>query len=348
MEIQLDKIAEAIGINPVDIRRKFLVDENSYTVNHLRITSCALGECIDKVVAASGFDDKHRKLPFGKGVGFACSSYLSGAGLPIYWNKMPHSAVQIKIDRGGGVTVFCGSRDIGQGSDSVLAYVLAEELGFDLWDIRVVTADTDLPPVDLGSYSSRVTIMMGNAAIEACRKLKGHLFRAAAEMLQFPAAELGARGGRIFHVRDAEKGASFVEVANKTEARFGTLGATGRYTPPKGIAKYKGSGVGPTPAYTFCAAVVELNCDPDTGFIVVEKVWIAHDCGQAVNPLLAEGQIEGSVYMGLGEALMEEQAFRTKLGIHKIPSMLEYKSPTTLDTPEIITMLVENGDPEGP
>ena len=348
VEVHLDKIADDLKLDPIEMRLNMLVKSGDITVNGLQITSCALRECIEKVRDASGWKDKFRKLPYGKGIGFAASTYITGAGLPIYFNQMPHTGVQIKIDRGGGVTVFCGSTDIGQGSDSVLAYVVAEELGVDLWDIRVVTADTDLTPVDLGSYSSRVTIMMGNAAIEACRKLKGQLFQVAAEMLQVPAAELVARGGRIFHVRNAEKGASFVEVANKTEARFGTLGATGSYTPPKGIAKYKGSGVGPTPAYTFCAAVVELNCDPDTGFIVVEKVWIAHDCGQAVNPLLAEGQIEGSVYMGLGEALMEEQAFRTKLGIHKIPSMLEYKSPTTLDTPEIITMLVENGDPEGP
>src|SRR3990172_6891210 len=200
MEIQLDKIAEAIGINPVDIRRKFLVDENSYTVNHLRITSCALGECIDKVVAASGFDDKHRKLPFGKGVGFACSSYLSGAGLPIYWNKMPHTSVQIKIDRGGGVAVLCGETDIGQGSNSVLAYTVAEVLGVNVSDIQLVTSDTDLTPIDLGSYSSRVTLMMGNAAIEAATKLKKLIMEAAAEKLELPADALTPRGNRIYNV----------------------------------------------------------------------------------------------------------------------------------------------------
>ncbi|RMG51457.1 MAG: aldehyde oxidase, partial [Acidobacteria bacterium] len=129
LEVHLDKIAEDLGLDPVDIRRRHLVDENSLTVNWLRITTCGLKECIDKVIQASGFRQKFRRLPFGKGVGFACSSYLSGAGLPIYWNHMPHSGVQIKIDRGGGVAVFCGSIDIGQGSDSILAYVVAEILG---------------------------------------------------------------------------------------------------------------------------------------------------------------------------------------------------------------------------
>ena len=124
------------------------------------------------MVEASGWRDKFRKLPPGRGIGFAASAYLSGAGLPIYWNDMPHSGVMVKIDRGGGVAAFCGSIDIGQGSDSVLAYVVAEVLGIRPEDVRVVTADTDLTPVDLGSYSSRVTLMTGNAAREAAEKLR--------------------------------------------------------------------------------------------------------------------------------------------------------------------------------
>ncbi len=121
-------------------------------------------ECTERVAERAEWKKKFRKLPFGHGVGFAASSYISGAGLPIYWNDMPHSSVQIKLDRSGGVTVSCGSIDIGQGSDSILAYAVAEEFGIDPADIRVLTADTDLTPVDLGSYSSRVTVMTGNAA----------------------------------------------------------------------------------------------------------------------------------------------------------------------------------------
>ncbi|MEK6574767.1 MAG: molybdopterin cofactor-binding domain-containing protein [Chloroflexota bacterium] len=346
MEIQLDKIAEAIGISPVDIRRKFLVDENSYTVNHLRITSCALGECIDKVVAASGFDDKHRKLPFGKGVGFACSSYLSGAGLPIYWNKMPHTSVQIKIDRGGGVAVLCGETDIGQGSNSVLAYTVAEVLGVTVNDIQLTTSDTDLTPIDLGSYSSRVTFMMGNAAIEAATKLKKLIMEAAAEKLELPVEALAARDNQIYCMDDERRAITFAQAAQLAEARHGALGAMGSYTPPKLAGPFKGSGVGPSPAYSYSACVIQVDVDPETGEIKVEKIWIAHDCGRAINPLLVEGQVEGSVYMGLGEAMMEEQDFRHNQ--HKIPSMLDYKSPTTMETPEIETIIVEPIDPEGP
>ncbi len=346
LEVHLDKIAEHLGLDPAEMRRRHLVPPDSVTVNQLRIGTVGLGECLDRVVLRSGWKAKHGKLPFGRGIGIAGSAYISGAGLPIYWNALPHSGVQIKIDRGGGVAVFCGSTEIGQGSDSVLAYVAAEELGIEPEDIRVVTADTDLTPVDLGSYSSRVTLMTGNAAIEAARKLRALLFEAAGEKLGLPAERLRAAHRRIFDRDNPGVGLAFVEAAVLAEAKFGTLGAVGSYTPPKGLGKYRGAGVGPTPTYSYSAAVVELAVDAETGFITVDKVWLAHDIGKAINPILVIGQIEGSVYMALGEALMEEQVFRE--GVHKIPSMLEYKSPTFLETPEMESILVETLDPAGP
>ncbi|HEY7141210.1 MAG TPA: molybdopterin cofactor-binding domain-containing protein [Methylomirabilota bacterium] len=347
LEVHLDKIAEELGLDPAEMRRRSVVPEHAKTVNHLTVTTCGLPECIDRVVEASGWRDKFRKLPPGRGIGFAASAYLSGAGLPIYWNDMPHSGVMVKIDRGGGVAAFCGSIDIGQGSDSVLAYVVAEVLGIRPEDVRVVTADTDLTPVDLGSYSSRVTLMMGNAAREAAEKLRTPLLAAAAKELDVSPEDLEARDRRVFLRDDPPRGLAFDEVARLAEAAHGTLVGVGSYTPPRRAAKFKGSGVGPTPAYSYSACVVELEVDRETGDIRLDHVWIAHDGGTAINPLLVEGQVEGSIYMGLGEALMEESAFRVH-GLHKIPSMLEYKSPTTLETPEITTLLVETRDPEGP
>lgn len=346
LEVQLDKISEALGLSPVDIRRRHLVEENSHTVNHLRITTCALDECLDKVVEASGFREKHRQLAYGRGIGLACGSYLSGAGLPIYWNDLPHTSVQIKLDRGGGVAVYCGQADIGQGSTSVLAYTVAEVLGVGLDHIQLTVADTDLTPIDLGSYSSRVTFMMGNAAIQAAEKLKALLLEAAADILELPVGALAARGGRIFCVDDERRSVPFEQAVQRAEAQHGALVAMGSYTPPKLAGPFKGSGVGPSPAYSYSACAVEVNVDPQTGEIKVEKIWIAHDCGRAINPLLVEGQIEGGVYMGLGEALMEEQSFRRQQ--HKSPSMLDYKSPTTLETPEIETLIIERPDPGGP
>ncbi len=347
VEVQLDEIAEKLGIDPIDLRLKQLVEPNSVTVNGLRISTTGLRECIEKVAARAEWKKKFRQLPFGRGIGFAASAYISGAGLPIYWNEMPQSGVQIKLDRGGGITIFCGSIDIGQGSDSILAFAVAEEFGVDPADVRVVTADTDLTPVDLGSYSSRVTVMTGNATVQACGKLKEMLYQVAGEVLEVPSDDLEMADDQVRSVSYPARGMSFVECVQKAEAKFGTLGATGSYSPPKHPANYKGSGVGPTPSYSYSTSIVELACDGETGEIKIDKVWIAHDCGRAFNPLLVEGQTEGSVYMALGEVLMEEQIFR-KSGLHKIPSILEYKSPTTLETPEIETILVETNDPEGP
>lgn len=346
LECHLDKIATDLGLNPLDIRLPHLVEPFSITVNQLRVGTIGLRECLERVAERSGFRAKHGKLPRGRGIGLAASSYLSGAGLPIYWNALPHSGVQIKLDRGGGVTAFCGSTDIGQGSDSVLAYVVAEELGVEVSDVRVVTADTDLTPVDLGSYSSRVTLMTGHAAIQAARKLKPMLLEVASEKLSVPVERLRLAHRRVFDRVNPDQGMDFAEAVVLAEARYGTLGSTGSYTPPRAPGRYKGSGVGPSPAYSYSACAVELEVDTETGWPHIHRIWIAHDVGKAINPQLVRGQIEGSVYMGLGEALMEEQAFRR--GRHKFPSLLEYKSPTFLDMPPVESIIVETLDPEGP
>jgi len=346
MECQIDKAAEQLGLDPAEMRRRNLAEPFTKTANHLTVSTMGLGECIDRVVEASGWREKRGKLPPGRGIGMACSSYLTGAGTAIYWNDMPHSGVVVRADRSGLVAVLCGATDIGQGSDSVLAYLVAEVLGIEPMDIRVHPADTDLTPVDLGSYSSRVTLMAGNAAIQATTRLRERIFEAAAKKLAVTPDRLAARGRRVFVVDDPEKGMSFAEAVVLGESMHGVLAVPGSYAPPKRAGKYKGGGVGPSPCYSYSACVVEVDVDPETGDVKPAEVWIAHDIGRSLNPLLVEGQVEGSIYMGLGEALMEEQVFRK--GVHKIPSMLEYKSPTTLETPEIHTILVETDDPEGP
>ena len=356
LEVHLDKIAEQLKRDPVEIRRNHLVAPNTVTANYLRIGSMGLGACIDKVAEGSdwknkfsGWNANSRKLPFGKGIGIACSSYICGAGLPIYWNNMPQSGVQLRLDRQGGVCVMCGSTDIGQGSDSILAYIVAEVLGIDPFDIRVVTADTDLTPVDLGSYSSRVTLMTGNAAIQAAERARELLSMAVAEKLGVPIENIGLAERRVFDVENPEVGVSFAEAVVLAESKYGTIGTIGSYTPPRSPGKYKGAGVGPSPAYSYSAAVAEVDVDPDTGIVVVERIWIAHDIGKSINPMLVMGQVEGSVFMGLGEILMEEMVYRTNRNVvHKFPSMLEYKSPTTMEMCDVKTYLIEDPDPNGP
>ena len=353
-EVQLDKIAEALALDPAALRLKIVEQPGTITANYMQVQTIGLADCIKSVVRRSDWDQRFRKLPHGHGLGLACSSYLSGAGLPIYWNKLPHSGVQLKLDRSGGVTVFCGATEVGQGSDDVLVNIVAEILGIDPFDIRAVTGDTDLTPVDLGSYSSRVTLMMGNAAIQAADRARDLLAQAVAKKLDVPKDRLVFSERRVFDAEAPETGVTFQEAVILAEGEFGTLGTTGSYTPPRSPARYKGGGVGPSPTYSYTACVVEVNVDPVTGWIHVPKIWIAHDIGRALNPVLARGQVEGSVYMGLGEALMEEQTFRRlppKLShalVHKFPSMLEYKSPTSLDMPEVDTELIENPDARGP
>ena len=346
LETHLDKVAEELGIDPVELRRRNLPKPDSRTVNWLRITSCGLEACINKVVEGSGFLQRRTSMPKGHGLGFAVSSYLSGAGTAIYWNDMPHSEVQLKLDRNGGVSLLCGAIDIGQGSDHILAAIVAEVLGVSLEDIQLTTADTDLTPIDLGSYSSRVTFMAGNAAKAAAEKVRDRLFDVAARALQCDPDDLIARDHRIVRRNRPAEGMDFAQAVQLAEAQGGVVTGTGSYTPPKLAGPYKGAGVGPSPAYSYSAAVVEVDCDPRTGEVRVPEVWIAHDIGRAINPMLVIGQVEGSVYMALGEALMEEQTFR--LGLHRFPSLLEYKSPTALEAPIMHTYLVETIDREGP
>jgi 4-hydroxybenzoyl-CoA reductase subunit alpha len=361
LECQLDKAAEQLGLDPADMRRRILAEPFTKTANHLTVTTIGLGECIDKVVEASGWRDKRPRYGAAaadatakplwqsrkrKGLGIACSAYMTGAGTAIYWNSMPHSGVVVRADRSGGVTVLCGATDIGQGSDSILAYLVAEVLGIEPKDVHVHPADTSLTPVDLGSYSSRVTLMCGQAAIQAGERLKAVVFKAVAAKLGVDADTLVARERKVGVPDDWDKAVPFAQAVELGEAMHGVLAFPGSYAPPKRAGKYKGGGVGPSPCYSYSACVVELSVDEDTGTVELDDVWIAHDIGRALNPLLVEGQVEGSIYMGIGEALMEEQVFRKHL--HKTPSMLDYKSPTTLETPEIHTYLVETDDPEGP
>ena len=354
LEVQIDKAAEQLGLDPAEMRRRIVCEPFTKTANHLTVTTIGLGECIDKVVEASGWRDKwrgwqptaRRRGPKRRGVGVACSAYMTGAGTAIYWNSMPHSGVVLRADRSGGVSVLCGATDIGQGSDSILAYLPAEVLGLDPKDVHVHPADTTLTPVDLGSYSSRVTLMCGMAAIQAAERLRAVMSRAVARKLEVAAERLVFRDRKVGVPDDWEKAVPFSQAVELAEAMHGVLAFPGSYAPPKRAGKYKGGGVGPSPCYSYSACVVELTVDEETGEVELHDVWLGHDIGRALNPLLVEGQVEGSVYMGIGEALMEAQVFRK--GLHKNPSLLEYKSPTTLETPEIHTILIETDDPEGP
>ncbi|MFB6354224.1 MAG: xanthine dehydrogenase family protein molybdopterin-binding subunit [Halobacteriales archaeon] len=347
LELHLQRLAEDLGMDQIELRRRNFTGEHELTANWLEVTTNGVEECTDRVLAASDWDEKRGQLPEGKGVGFAVGSYITGAGLPIYWNDMPHSEVQIKVDRSGSVTAFCGEAEVGQGSDTMLASIVAEVFGLEPEDVSLEVGDTDTSPVDLGSYSSRVTLMMGNAAVEAAEKALTPILEAVAAELDVPVERLVAREGRVYDREDPETGVAFPDAVKIAEAEYGLIGAVGSYTPPDHHGEYEGAGVGPTPAYSYSAAVAQVDVDTETGQLDVEQVWLAHDVGRAINPNLVEGQVEGSVYMGLGEVLMEKWDF-SKTGQHYGPSMLDYKSPTAGEMPAVDSIIVETVDQRGP
>jgi 4-hydroxybenzoyl-CoA reductase subunit alpha len=348
-EVSLDMAAEKLKLDPIEIRRRNFIGEEVRTVNGQLITSNGFLECLDRVERASRWKERYATLPRGRGLGVAGSMYISGTAYPIYPNEMPQSGIQVKLDRSGRVTVFSGASDIGQGSNSVPAYILAEELGCLPEDVVAVVSDTDLTPVDMGAYSSRVTFMMGLACIEAAQKLRVQLFAAVAEKWGTTPSNLAAELGTYRELASSgvPRTMSFVDAVKLAEAKFGTLGSTGSYRTQKLGGDYRGGTIGASPAYSFTAHVAEVKVDEETGVIQVDKLWIAHDCGRALNPCLVEGQMEGSAYMGYAEAIFEEQSYTDK-GLHKGPSLLDYRIPTTLDTPDMQSLIVESIDPNGP
>jgi CO/xanthine dehydrogenase Mo-binding subunit len=352
-EVQLDKLAEALDIDPIELRRRNFIGERTRTVNELRVTSNGFLQCLDAVERASDWKRKWRQMPYGRGVGVAGSCYISGTNYPIYPNEMPQAAVQIMVERSGRVMVLTGASEIGQGSDSVVAYIAAEELGVPLDYVRVRSADTDLVPVDLGAYSSRETFMVGNACVAAAREIRGKVRRALAEEWDVAESHVALAGGWAFDVEDTTRRVTIAEAFQLAEAKLGPLSAIGAYNTPKDIhGSYRGGTIGASPAYSFTAHVAEVGVDGETGVVTVEKIWVAHDCGRALNPVLVEGQMEGSAYMGFAEALMEEQIFKSadegRAGLHNAPSLLDYRIPTSLDTPELVSLIIESVDPEGP
>jgi 4-hydroxybenzoyl-CoA reductase subunit alpha len=352
-EVQLDKSAEALALDPIELRRRNFIGERTRTINELRVTSNGFLECLDAVEGASRWREKFRRLPYGRGVGVAGSCYISGTNYPIYPNEMPQAAVQMQIERSGRVSVLTGASEIGQGSNSVVAYIAAEELGVPLEYVRVYATDTDITPVDLGAYSSRETFMVGNAAIDAARRLRDQVKQAVAEHWETTRAGVGLAGGWAFDTADTARRMPISEAFNIAEAKYGTLAAVGHYNTPKDVhGQYRGGTIGASPAYSFTAHIAEVEVDVETGFVRVDRIWIAHDCGRALNPVLVEGQMEGSAYMGFAEALMEEQVFKSadegRAGLHNAPSLLDYRIPTSLDTPELQSLIVESLDPEGP
>src|SRR5215510_6892453 len=338
-ESLLDQLAGELGLDPLAVRRANLLTAPTFTDNDMMVNSYGLPECLDWVERESGWRARKSNLPKGngmrKGLGMACSHYISGASKPVNWTGEPHATVKIKLDFDGSVVVLSGAAEIGQGSSTILVQTVAEVLGLDLSRVRVVTGDSEVVPKDNGSYSSRVTFMVGNAAIAAAQKLKSVLIAAAARKLEAKPDEIECLG-ELYRAGAQDQGLTFNEVVTEALKDTGTITVTGNYsTIPEshGGKKYRGAAIGGTMGYSYSAQVVEISVDEETGVVTVDKVWVAHDCGKALNRLTVEGQVQGSVWMGMGQAMSEEAAYHE--GLMLTANMLDYRVPTIEDSPPI-------------
>jgi 4-hydroxybenzoyl-CoA reductase subunit alpha len=347
-ECLLDRMARELGLDPFAVRRANLLQAPNRTMNDLMVNSYGLPECLDMVEQASGWRERIGKLPRGKGLGMACSHYVSGAAKPIHWTGEPHAAVNLKLDFDGSITAFTGAADIGQGSSTMVAIAVAETLDVALERVRVVAGDSAITPKDNGAYSSRITFMVGNAAIDAAKSLRKTLIEAAARKLEATPEDIECVGEQFRVGSGGQAVLPFADVVQAALLDVGAITVKGTFTcPPEAQGgRHRGGAVGSTMGFSYAAQVVEVSVEEATGAITVDKVWAALDCGHAINPLAVEGQIQGSVWMGMGQALSEETRYLDGLPAHA--SLLEYHVPTIAESPPIEVHIVESRDPHGP
>ena len=369
-EQQLDMIAEELGMDPIELRLKNVMTTGDVTCNDLNMSSLGMREAIEVVRDASEWKQKKGKLPRGRGIGMACGFFVSGAGYPIYRSDTYHCTVMVKLAEDGGTAViYTASAEIGQGSDTTFAMIAAEALGIPLEMVRVESGDTDFG-IDLGAYSSRQTLMTGQATKEAAENVKGQVLDVLSRELKVPVEDMDIKKGLIVFKGEkpdfselrtryqkehrgwtdnpgAEEELSFREASRIAYLLKGNIVGTGKYKPPELGGKFKGAAVGTSPAYGCSAQVAEVSVDEETGKITVEKMVDAHDCGRAINRTSVEGQMQGSVSMALGEALFEEVKLDDRGRILNA-DLAEYKMPTILDMPKIDARIVESNEPNGP
>jgi 4-hydroxybenzoyl-CoA reductase subunit alpha len=347
-ECLLDRMARELKLDPFAVRRANLLHAPTRTMNDLMVNSYGLAECLEKVERGSRWRERIGTLPPGKGLGMACSHYVSGAAKPIHWTGEPHAVVNVKLDFDGGVTALTGAADIGQGSSTVVAIAVAETLGIALERVRVIAGDSAVTPKDNGAYSSRITFMVGNAAIDAAQKLKSVLVEAAASKLEARPEDIECVGETFRVGAKGQASLPFMDVVKAALVDRGPITVSGTFTCPPDAqgGKHRGGAVGSTMGFSYAAQVVEVSVDEATGKVTVDRVWTALDCGHAINPLAVKGQIEGSVWMGMGQALSEETHYIDGLPAHA--SLLEYHVPTIAESPPIEVEIVESNDPFGP
>ena len=341
-ETQLTLAAEAMGMDPFDLRYINAMEEGDVIPEVATVSSCGFKESLVKVREISGWDEKQKNKAPGKGLGLGCYSFISGGVFNWFNTKYNFAACEVKIFEDGTAQLATMACDIGQGCDSVLRQILAADLGIKAEDIRLISMDTAATPkADLGSWGSRVTLMNGNAVLDACKKIKDMLIPVVfAEFDLNQIHDVGFADGRVFAKAQPKKGMPLADCVYKAlKGRRGEpLTATGYYTPRnKDLV---------SPAFSFGAQVAEVTVDEETGLVKVDKVYTAHDCGVPINKAAVEGQLEGAIQMGLGYTLMEQ--FVMEGGKTLNTNFLDYKMAAANDMPPSYSVEVETYEPEGP
>jgi 4-hydroxybenzoyl-CoA reductase subunit alpha len=341
-ETQMNMAAEELGIDPIDLRIKNGMVTGDTIPDVATISSCGFIESLKEVAKMSNWKKRRKDLKQGRGIGVGCYSFISGGVFNWFNTQYPFSAAEVRAFSDGTVHLLTMASDIGQGSDTVLKQILAEELGLSMDDIRLTSADTAMTPqADLGSWGSRVTLMAGNAIIDAAKKIKEELFGAISARYNLNVIyDMECRNGRVRARGRPDRSLSFGDaVAMAQKARRGEpLVARGYYTP-------RGKGL-VTPAFSFGAQVAEVEVDRETGIVGVKKMWTAHDCGTVINHKAVEGQLEGSIHMGLGYALSEQLIMKDGKTLNT--TFLDYKIPNAMDMPPGESVCIETYEPEGP
>jgi len=341
-ETQMNMAAAELGIDPIDLRLLNAMETGDEIPGVATIRSCGFADSLHKVREMSDWNRKRKELSRGRGIGIGCYSFISGGVFNWFDTKYNFATCEVRLFEDGTAHLLTMASDIGQGSDTVLRQILAAELGIGIEKIRLTAADTAVTPkADLGTWGSRVTLMVGNAVVDAARKIKDMLIPVLfAEYDLNQIHDIGFAGDRAFVKAKPTRGMSLAECAYKSlRARRGEpLTAFGAYTPRNmGLV---------SPAFSFGAQVAEVAVDEETGLVKVERMHTAHDCGTPINEMAVEGQLEGSIHMGLGYALMEE--LKTERGVTLNDTFLDYKIPVAEDMPPSESVTVETWEPEGP
>jgi putative selenate reductase molybdopterin-binding subunit len=348
-ECHTDMIAERLGMDAVEFRLKNLSHPGDVAISGPMLTSCGVIECVQKAAEAIGWHDKIANPRPGRGVGIACGTHFTSGKFHPNVNA-DFCAAGVKVNEDGSVSLMIGATEMGTGAaTTATAMICAEELGVDLADVDVICSDSETIPADFGTYGSRVTTLSGNAVRDACAQVRVQLFRAAAEALDVEPDRL-EMGDHAVRVRD--DGGRSIDLASVVQSslfrdRDGRqIMAQSHYDAPCSLPDPE-TGVGDfAMSYSFGAHAVEVEVDQETGHVRIVDFVAATDCGNLVNPALAESQVEGGIAQGIGYGLMEDLVCEEGQVLN--PRFSSYRIPTATEMPPIRSLWVETDDPRGP